>query len=406
MVNLTSHFFPKRTDKKSTGTQSVNYDTVLLSPIASHAYIPGLDGLRAIAVLIVLLAHFGLSHILPGGFGVTIFFIISGFLITRLLLSEQKTKGHIALKNFYIRRIIRLYPALAFMVLSTTLAYYVMGFGGPTGLELTAALGYFTNIFQVNVRAEGLLPFMPWTHLWSLAVEEHFYLLFPLILILCGIKWNRLKLSLMACLIIVPLWRFITFHYLTVPVADYNYMMTDARIDSIVWGCLLAVLLHAQGSLEPFKRFIGVIPFIIAVGALLFSFLFRDDSFRYIWRYSLQGAALSVLLLNLYYWKFLKFSITILEVKPLVWIGKTSYGLYLWHYPIYDIAQRTLGNTVYSLMITVAACLVMTAFSYYVVEKSFLKLRKRYGSIKPIKPPETEKPKRNQRNSNILSVRT
>ena len=140
-------------------------DTELLSPKASHGYIPGLDGLRAIAVLIVLIAHFGLAHIIPGGFGVTVFFIISGFLITRLLISEQETKGRIALKNFYIRRIIRLYPALAFMVLGTTLIYYVMGIGGPSALELTAALGYFTNIFQVSVRAEGLLPFMPWTHL-------------------------------------------------------------------------------------------------------------------------------------------------------------------------------------------------------------------------------------------------
>ena len=140
-----------------------------LTAKARYGYIPGLDGIRAIAVLIVIIAHFGLTNLIPGGFGVTVFFFISGFLITRLLLAEARTKGKIHLKDFYIRRIVRLYPALIFMVVGSTALYLGLGQGGPKPLEFTAALGYFTNIYQVAVRAGGELPFMPWTHLWSLA---------------------------------------------------------------------------------------------------------------------------------------------------------------------------------------------------------------------------------------------
>jgi len=386
--------------------QFKHYDAKLLSPTASHGYIPGLDGIRAIAVIIVILAHFGLANIIPGGFGVTVFFFISGFLITRLLISEKEKYGHIALKNFYIRRIIRLYPALLFMVIISTTLYSVLGIGGPKPLEFLAAIGYFTNIFQVMSAANDVNPFMPWTHLWSLAVEEHFYLLFPLLLIACGMKWDRLMLSLSACLVLIPLWRFVTFHYLPVPVTDYNYMMTDARIDSIIWGCMLTVLLHEKKTIEPFKAFIGLAPFAIASAAILISFLYRDESFRYIWRYSLQGAALAVLVLNLFYWKALRVSITLLEFKPLAWIGKTSYGLYLWHYPIYDVMQRTLGNSIVSLFLTLVLCFAMTAFSFYVVEKSFLGLRKKYGSKPPKNTHELGNKVQPQTNSQILSVRT
>jgi len=103
--------------------------TQVISPKAVYGHIPGLDGLRAFAVLIVMVAHVGYSHIVPGGFGVTVFFFISGFLITRLLLAENDAKGGIGLKNFYIRRFLRLLPAL-YVMLGITSA--------GLGLRLTA----------------------------------------------------------------------------------------------------------------------------------------------------------------------------------------------------------------------------------------------------------------------------
>ena len=281
-------------------------DNSRLPETAKFGYIPGLDGLRAIAVLIVMVAHLGFEHVVPGGFGVTVFFFISGFLITRLLLAESEKSG-IGLKNFYLRRFVRLYPALLFMLFGTVAIYGLSGIGGATATELTAGVFYFTNIFQVFVRAttDGL-PFMPWTHLWSLAVEEHFYLIFPAFMLLCNKNWKRAAIILALLIAIVPLWRTFIMFGTDLPYADYNYMMTDARFDSLAWGCLLSVLLHLKGNLKAFKPLLGLIPAVFAGLAIIASFLIRDETFRYTLRFTLQGAALFVLVLNFYYLKALK----------------------------------------------------------------------------------------------------
>lgn len=355
-------------------------DNSRLSETAKFGYIPGLDGLRAIAVLIVMVAHLGFEHLIPGGFGVTVFFFISGFLITRLLLAEAEKSG-IGLKNFYARRFVRLYPALLFMLFGTVAIYGLSGIGAPTGTELTAGIFYFTNIFQVFVRAttDGL-PFMPWTHLWSLAVEEHFYLIFPAFMLLCRKNWKRAAVILMVLLAAVPLWRAFIMFGTDLPYADYNYMMTDARFDSLAWGCLLSILLHLKGNLKAFKPLLGIIPTALAGCAIIASFLIRDETFRYTLRFSLQGAALFVLVLNFYYLKALDFAVNIAEWKWLAWVGKISYALYLWHVPIYDLVHRSMDRGLESLMLTTVASFAIAAFSFYIVEKPFVALRKRFGA--------------------------
>ena len=348
---------------------------------AEYGYIPGLDGIRAIAVLIVIIAHFEITNLIPGGFGVTVFFFISGFLITRLLLAESKKKGRIHLKDFYIRRIVRLYPALIFMVLGSTGLYLALSQGGPKPLELTAALGYFTNIYQVVVRAGGELPFMPWTHLWSLAVEEHFYLIFPLFLVVFGAFKKRLVWALMGVLALVPLWRLFTFTtFETLSVVDYNYMMTDARFDSIVWGCLLSVLLDKDARLKLTHWLTGWIPIIAATGILLLCFIIRDESFRYIWRYSLQGIGLFILVLNLYFFRPVSWGLNILETWPLLWIGRLSYPLYLWHFPVLDLSHRLMEPGWAQTFVAVFGSLAISIFSFFIVEKPFMALRKRFGA--------------------------
>ncbi|MDB2437232.1 acyltransferase [Hellea sp.] len=355
-------------------------DNSRLPETAKFGYIPGLDGLRAIAVLIVMVAHLGFEHIVPGGFGVTVFFFISGFLITRLLLAESEKSG-IGLKNFYLRRFVRLYPALLFMLFGTVAIYGLSGIGGPSATELTAGVFYFTNIFQVFVRAttDGL-PFMPWTHLWSLAVEEHFYLIFPAFMLLCNKNWKRAAIILALLIAIVPLWRTFIMFGTDLPYADYNYMMTDARFDSLAWGCLLSVLLHLKGNLKAFKPLLGLIPTAIAGLAIIASFLIRDETFRYTLRFTLQGAALFVLVLNFYYLKALDFAVTIAEWKWLAWIGQISYALYLWHVPIYDLVHRSIDRGPLSLLVTTVASFAIAAISFYIVEKPFVALRKRFGA--------------------------
>jgi len=355
-------------------------DNSRLTETAKFGYIPGLDGLRAIAVLIVMVAHLGFEHIVPGGFGVTVFFFISGFLITRLLLAESEKNG-IGLKNFYARRFVRLYPALIFMLFGTVAIYSLSGIGGPSGTELTAGVFYFTNFFQLFISAttDGL-PFMPWRHLWSLAVEEHFYLIFPAFMVLCRKNWRRTAAILITLLAIVPLWRTYIMFGTELPYTDYNYMMTDARFDSLAWGCLLSVLLHLKGNLKAFKLLLGIIPTALAGLAIIASFLIRDETFRYTLRFSLQGAALFILVLNFYFLKALNFAVIIAEWRMLAWIGQISYALYLWHVPIYDLVHRSMDRGPISLLITTVASFVISAISFYIVEKPFVALRKRFGA--------------------------
>lgn len=352
-----------------------------LPETAKYGYIAGLDGLRAISVAIVIMAHFGVSRLLPGGFGVTVFFFLSGFLITRLLIAEQSRHGSINFKQFFLRRVVRLYPAFTFMVFGTTFLFYLLDFGHPSSTELWAAMGYFTNVLQVILRTTGGdLPLMSWTHLWSLSVEEHFYLIFPLLVVLLRNKKDGLLWAVIAVIALVPMWRMYVMHQLPVSVEDYNYMMTDARLDSIAWGCLLSIGLNKLGSVQKLKWLIGFVPIGLACAAVLASFLVRDESFRFTWRYSVQGAALLVLVLNLYYFKSLNFAVRILEFPVLTWIGKISYPLYLWHYPVIDITHRVYGDTTLSLFIALGLSFSIAAESYYWVETPFSNLRHRLGS--------------------------
>ena len=359
--------------------------TEFITPEARYGYIPGLDGIRAVAVSIVIAAHLGLAHIVPGGFGVTVFFFISGFLITRLLLAEAKTKG-IGLKDFYIRRFVRLIPALAFMVLGTTALWAALGLGGPGGWELAAALGYATNIYWTAASAGLAEPFMSWTHLWSLAVEEHFYLVFPALVVALGAARRRLIMAVGLLLLIVPLWRLVLTLSLSPEVADtWTYMMSDARIDSILWGCWLSLLLDRADGRAALSRLVGWTPILAALATLLACFAVRDAVFRQVLRYSLQGGALLVVVLNLYHFRPVGFAVRMLEWRSVAKIGTLSYALYLWHYPVLELAQRGLpGGTPMAeatrVVVVLCASYAMALFSFRFVEGPFIALRKRFGA--------------------------
>ncbi len=364
-----------------------------LPATAGFGHIPGLNGLRALSVFIVIIAHMGFAHIVPGGFGVTMFFFISGFLITRLLLAEDEKDGRINLPKFYTRRLIRLYPALLFMIFGTTALYGALGYGGPKPLELAAGIFYFTNVYQVHLDTIGQASFMPWKPLWSLAVEEHFYLAFPLLVFGLKKHYKWLAASLIAVIIGAVFWRAHILLNTDIAAESYNYMMSDARMDSLAWGCLLSVLLHIKGSARPFKRLIGALPFILALGGLVASFVLRDDTFRYTVRFSLQGLCIFVLMLNLYYWRTLGFALKILDFKPLAWFGLISYPLYLWHMPILDLLGRAVGDSMALRGLAILLSIGVAAISYYWVETPFLALRRRFGSHAGLNTPNTAKPK-------------
>jgi peptidoglycan/LPS O-acetylase OafA/YrhL len=355
---------------------------------AGAGYMPGLDGLRALSILIVLIAHLGFDKIVPGGLGVTIFFFVSGFLITRILVGEQnKNDGRIDLGPFYIRRFLRLMPALAVFIVGSWLLITPFG-GKPLPVHVAAASLYFVNYYDIlDAWFNWPERIVPWGHLWSLAVEEHFYLIFPAALALFGKTHSaRMKLVLGA-IVASALWRVIVIYVLGWP-SEYTYQTTDCRLESIAWGCLLAIMLDgAPRENARLSWLVGWHWIALGMGAILATLVLRDEGFRATWRYSVQGAALFVLVLNLYALRSVRFTIDWLEIKPLRWIGRLSYSLYLWHWPVIWIAEHATGvdhdaGERLSLPIMVVAAFFsfgLAMASYYGVERPLFALRKKFG---------------------------
>ena len=268
---------------------SIETQTSPISAAARFGYIPGLDGIRAIAVMLVIIAHLGLDHIIPGGFGVTVFFFISGFLITRLLLAETGAKGKIALGQFYIRRFLRPLPALYVMLVVTGIILIAMG-DMPKLWEAVTAFTYTGNYYYVWLAFQDAaaitatdLRIAPWEHLWSLAVEEHFYLLFPLVLVAFRKTPAKAMWACVAICIAALVWRMTALHILDFP-PKYNYAATETRLDSIVYGCLLSLILHVKPDSGFLKRLVGPVPLGLAALVLVACFSYRDEAFRQTFR--------------------------------------------------------------------------------------------------------------------------
>lgn len=201
-------------------------------------HIKGLDGIRALSVSLVLVAHAGYENIVPGGFGVTVFFFLSGFLITTLLQKEFERSGSISYKNFMIRRFLRIIVPLYLVILLLLLLGYLNLYPSEYSWQgLISQLIFMTNYFKIYGNPDDLISGTG--VLWSLAVEEHFYILFPLIF-LFFIRRGRTQLiafSAFMCIVIF-LWRLYLSNYYD----DYQrfYLASDTRFDSILYGVLLS----------------------------------------------------------------------------------------------------------------------------------------------------------------------
>ena len=349
---------------------------------ADNGYVPGLDGLRALAVGMVLVAHAGYGEFVPGGLGVTIFFAISGYLITTLLVNENSRTGTIKLREFYTRRILRLYPELVALILLCLASGAFWPFTA-TPFEKLAGLLYYMNYYYVFGPHYAIEHSYPWRQLWSLSVEEHFYFIFPAMLLVIR-RWNSRLLAICALILLPFLWRFATYHILGLP-WQYNYVATDTRIDSIAWGCLLALLLHgADGIHRPSGdgAFIGLIPLATGIGLLLFTLLYRSEDFRWTWRFSVQGIAIAVLLANLLFDPRWQAIVRAFEWRPVRFIGRISYGLYLYHMLInywIEAALPPLSRPAF-LILSIAISVALASLSYFVIEVPLKPLRRRVGS--------------------------
>jgi peptidoglycan/LPS O-acetylase OafA/YrhL len=352
--------------------------------------IPSLNGIRAISVLLVILAHSGLGWIVPGGLGVTIFFFLSGYLITTLMLMESERLGHIAILTFYARRIFRLAPAL---LITLTIAYgltYFRLLPGQITLEgLMAQLLYFANYYTIFLDPSNSKLPAGTGPLWSLAVEEHFYIFFPLVMTsFLSNAWRPRTIGIVfiiSCLGILA-WRIHLTHspeYFT----DRTYLASDTRIDSIIYGCLMAVLinpLRIPRRSENMSLFQWAL-FSIAIGILLVCLIYRNPIFRETFRYSLQGMAL----FPIFYFAIQYHDNAIFRHLNSVWairIGTYSYFIYLIHQIVlFAIVKNVpfIGNNSFAifptaLVISIAYAAAIDSF----VDPYFKKLRHKYRSGK------------------------
>ncbi|MGH9278845.1 MAG: acyltransferase family protein [Acidimicrobiales bacterium] len=324
-----------------------------------NRYLPGLDGLRAISVGAVLLYHAGVSW-LPGGFlGVEVFFVISGYLITTLLLAERRTKGSIGIRAFWMRRARRLLPALFLLLAIVALAAATIYREEAAELrsQLLAALTYSTNWFQIlseqSYFASVERP-SPLLHLWSLAIEEQFYLVWPLVLAvllrLFGGRRDGSRRSLWPAWIIGggAVASVVLMAVLYEPGLDPSriYYGTDTRAQALLFGALLGLLwAPAFGRAEQAKRsargenLLG----LVGLGGLILAFAGMHETDDLVYR---GGLALV---------SILSMMAIVAAVNPATWlarvglgnkllaaIGKRSYGLYLWHWPIYVFTRPGL----------------------------------------------------------------
>jgi peptidoglycan/LPS O-acetylase OafA/YrhL len=347
-------------------------------------YIPSLDGIRAISFFLVFFAHAGLGKVLvPGGFGVTIFFLLSGFLITTLLRMEYLRFKRISLKDFYLRRSLRILPPL-YVTLALSVLLVILGkvaTGIPFWGTLSQALQY-ANYYEIY--SENPVS-MPGTGVfWSLAVEEHFYLLFPIFYIWMCPRFtpNRQALVLLMLCAGALAWRCLLFFHFHSSF-DRIYLATDTRFDSILLGCVLAIaanpLLRDPLHELLVARMRWLVPVSLAV--LTATFLFRNEGFRNTFRYTVQGVALMPLLLAAIRFQ----GSLVVRVLNLAWVrflGVLSYSLYLCHSIILEAIIRVWAiGPVSTALAGIVCALIFATLVHYLVERPCSKVRKRLSRV-------------------------
>jgi peptidoglycan/LPS O-acetylase OafA/YrhL len=342
-----------------------------------RGHIRGLDGIRALAFLIVLGGHSGFTWI-PNGFGVTVFFFLSGYLITTLLRKEWIQTGCISIRRFYIRRAFRILPPFFIAVIFAT----ALASAGVTASEVHwkavgVVLVFLTNYSNFLVRTTAPAGLSVY---WSLAIEEHFYFLFPWIyrrLLRSGVQRSR-QLVFFGCICFLALvWR----TTLMVPLHAYWYRVytgTDTRLDSILFGSILAVTLNPViDDLTGLSRRFCAWTAMTGALVLIASIAMRGEMFRETVRYTIQGLALFPIFLFVI--RYADSTITrFLELKVLTHIGELSYSLYLVHYIVLAALKIWIRTgPMMTLLVTFSLSYVLAATMRFCVELPSQRMRDR-----------------------------
>lgn len=345
--------------------------------------VPSLDGVRGCSILLVLVGHMLLPTNLVGvsAIGLKVFFVLSGFLITRLLFAENKHSGGINLRNFYVRRLLRLYPVIIAYVCITSAVLWLRGQSVPP-LELVSVFLYFVNYLVIYYEHFGQPFTLPVGMLWSLSVEEHFYLFAPVALVLArGDPRKMLILALSICVISLGL-RLIYAHNEPGIVNTLElYWRSETRFDSIAYGVVLACLPETERG----RRLIGTMTttpvWLASVAIMLATFAIRDSYFQNTWRFTFQGIALIPILAGVIYASTIPLFNRMLNLPVLAWVGALSYSLYVWHGAIIFFFAGWLDTLPHLVVpwVEIALSFLLAVLSYYMLEKPIMRLRKKFG---------------------------
>lgn len=303
---------------------------VLKRPSLPH--LPQLDGLRAAAIAIVIISHAGLGDLVPGGFGVTIFFFLSGFLITSLLRLERQSSGKVDLRGFYVRRTLRIIPP---MFITIILCNILMIFN-IVPREFSASGFVIDLLFLTNyddylgVHSTTPIP------LWSLDVEEHFYIIFAVAFSAFLSKFSNFKVAKLCMIVCVIILGVRIFQYQMDASVSLIYYRSHTRIDAILFGSILA--LYKNPIIDSEYQTISLKYFCLAVVVVILSFFWRDDLFRETFRHSIHGICLLVIFS--YILQLKGGPATLMGSRPFRVIATLSYTLYLAHLPIFLIAHE------------------------------------------------------------------
>ncbi|WP_435134150.1 acyltransferase family protein [Formosa sp. A9] len=343
-------------------------------------YYKNLDGIRAIAALMVMFFHFFIGIESKGGLlgfltkvsvfgqtGVTLFFVLSGFLITRILIATKNTEGFF--KNFYLRRTLRIFP-LYYLFLF--ISYYIAPiFFGTKIPELHQQLYYYTYLqnFASTFNWDAIGP----SHFWSLAVEEHFYLFWPFVVYLFS---NKNLIKIISGIIIVALvlrWYMLSEGYQV-------FYFTFTRFDSLAIGALLAIIEIECGFKKRTAKKFSVLLLSLIVPTIMMWTIFTGTGDIYIqtFKFLLLSGIYFSLIGMLLCLKEEHFVNKILRTKFFLFTGKISYGLYVYHPLAYKFCEHyfEIENVFLRFIVGITCSFLLSIISFYLFESSFLKLKK------------------------------
>jgi peptidoglycan/LPS O-acetylase OafA/YrhL len=342
------------------------------SRLFAFRHFPPLDGLRGLAILLVVVGHvlafdFGLYGAGSlGGLGVLLFFVLSGFLITGLLDRELRETGDISLSQFYLRRVLRLFPAL-FCFLAVLCILIELGIVTDTPwYTILACLVYVRNIWGRGTSSG---------HLWSLSIEEQFYMLWPVIMRVFS-RIAALRVAI-AGSIAITLFRMIAIHW---EWFNYGtgvfYERSWFRFDSILIGCAVALFLSNSTDRGFVVRFLSSRFIPMFVWPILIAWTIRGEAKTHAWYLTIQTVLAAVLLINLLVASNASVYLSVLSHPLARWFGRISYSWYLWQqlFTVF-VAPSWLGLRTFPY--NVAVSLLLAVISRAVVEQPFLKMKER-----------------------------